>query len=1317
MKTSFKIPRLALSGLCLMPVMQQFATADIFTTNLDGFMQVGPADNLINGGANRIVAAGGITNPLVEILAGTVFTADGPTPGITVDTDDYFSASATGLFGPPAGNNIPPLLAPGDIVIPSTGVILNDGSITGGTHGLDGLNNRFLLINSGVLSGAQAGIVQIGGGSFIVNSGTISGGSSSAIHGITNGADDVIVHNTGILNGGANFGVLLDDNSLVINSNMITGASAGVSLGGGSSLYNLEGGVITGTIGYRYATQNQSAGDFIMLFNWGEITGTGGTAVLGSGGSDSFFFNPGSIINGNINAGAGADLVFVEASPSGNVEINGNIDGGAGADDISLFADRGGIFLNGSIIANPALLSAAPDMVDLTSINGGNIILTGGISSGSGSDVIRLLSDIGGIIDINGNLSGGLGADIIELRAFDSGTIRVGGDVQGGLGDDFIGLWSFDSGVIQIDGDIEGGLGNDFVDINVGNFGGVRVLGDVAGGLGNDWINLFADSSGFIEILGDIEGGLGQDVMHLQAFGGGVILVNGDIDGGLGSDQFWLYADGGEIIVEGSLIANPLLNILAADDAIDLTAINGGTITIDGAIVTGSGDDFLSILSQEGGLVRIMGGIDMGLGDDILTLDTSNDWGAPGSIIVAGGITGGGANQVLNLAGGLMMAPVFTGGSDFEDFTEAMRGTGMNLILGDVNTIQDLFKTGEGVAMISGYDVGAGMFDANASHEIDRIQVDGGGLYISGDLAATPSVPGGLAEIVVGPGGAELGGTGNWNANVLLEAGSISAGGIPMNLDWSLGGTSGPIISSIGELAITGSLRLESGAFIRHDLRPQLDAGMIAAGNGSDLIRHTSAGSGFVSFDPGSRVVLSPSDINRVVSDGRYVVVSSDSQIEGMPGGIAVQFNANVGDEGPYRGTLVPALKGSGTQVVSGTMLERFSTLGIVANGAGEDLVIDVLHDYAGVGATLGNNEAGMGAALDASVTSSNPLLQDFIASLDYSDLGTAQRTLSAMVPTDVLGISTSIVSSNFRMNRMIQNRLAGLRDTSSGMATTMVPMSKGSKTPASPACFQDPNLWGALSYDWQDSKNIKGEVAYFSVGADVRVAPNVIMGIMLEGSTADANFTGGSTDIESIRTAVYATYGSSSGFYADFLLGYGRHDIDIRRTLGGLLGGQYATSKTNGDSFQAMLMAGYTIDSASIKHGPFAGFEYQTLDVDAYTQKSPLPIDVSATTVNSSRGIIGYRAQARFDRFVPFGSLAYAHEFENGNLSTRASLPGGAVFPLTGASIGSAVLVGLGSGYDISESMRCQVGYFGEISTESGIDSHGASVSFNFSF
>ena len=901
-------------------------------------------------------------------------------------------------------------------------------------------------------------------------------------------------------------------------------------------------------------------------------------------------------------------------------------------------------------------------------VNSGTISATGNFTIGAALGNNGVVYNLAG-----GSISGG--ATGITGSGITGGiTLYNWGTVSGGIAAISGSALAADSINLNYGSIINGGIatlgGADVINLNADYFGDVTVNGSIAGGAGVDTINLTADS---------------LDPVFGFSFANGNVFVDGDIDGGAGVDT------------------------------INLTTSNSGTIYVSGELDGSGGDDIFNLVSNSGALV--VGSIDGGGNADSINLTSTG-----GALVVLEGIDGDSGTDTLTISGGLTSLIDFSGDTTIQDFIESANGSGLTLILEQVVGIETLTKNDAGLALISGYNSTDNVFDSSAIVEADNIAVNSGALYINGSLESTS---GGRSAVTVNAGA--LGGTGTWNADVNVISGGISAGQVPVNLDWNTAdsssdtGSTTPVIDPVGTLTINGSLTLGSGAFIRQDLKTQQNSSVIVGGDGSDLIIHNTDGGGVVTLDPNSAVRLSPLNLNQAVSDGDVTIIDSDSAINGTPGTVTVQVNGNIQDNSIFRGSLVPFLSGTQTANLSGTNLAAFTTLAVVNDGSGQSLVAFVQHDYAGL-AGLTANQSAIGAAIDNLVSSPNALVQDFIGALDLSSSQVAVETIASLSPEAQISQALALVNSNYRINRLVQNHLSDVRSSDTVRIPVGAPSAKAEVAPT-PASSNRGNVWGAVSYDKQDyegdesGSDYDGDVTAFTAGVDYRVAPQLVLGVLLDGSTADYDYnSGGDSDVDSLRFTAYGTWGAATGLYSDFLVGYGSHDLDFHRPYGGILGGS-ASGSTDASSIQALWTVGYSIVSQNVKHGPFAGLEYQKVDVDGYDENGILPIGVDSYDVDSLRGLIGYRAEATFGRFSPYVTVAYAHEFKDDEVETKSNIAG-SPFTIRTAGLGSSIVVTTGVGITLNPSLSLNVGYRGDISVESdGVTSNGGTLGLNWAF
>ncbi|RYD37430.1 MAG: autotransporter outer membrane beta-barrel domain-containing protein [Verrucomicrobiaceae bacterium] len=948
------------------------------------------------------------------------------------------------------------------------------------------------------------------------------------------------------------------------------------------------------------------------------------------------------------------------------------------------------VLLNAAIVSAPGytinnagtLSSMVEGIFVETAASGSTTINNNGIIEG-GSDGIYFNGD-GGFITNMGTIRGITGVDSDGIEGFSNITVMNSGLITGAAGifaEDNLRVTNNAGSTISGTTDAAiNAVNSAFVD----NLGTIRSTAIDAIIINND---------GEIFNGGLIEGATngiftGTGLSLLNEAGGRIIGLNGiGVDAGAGAE---IFNDPGAVI-SGTLggVSVGALGYVENDGTISGNGGDGVTLGMGGEILnSGIIEGTTGIVANNGstitssGIIRstAIGGnaFSGGAGADNLFFNAGS--------LVSGNVLGGGGGNTITFVGGLS-SPTSPG----------------NLIRGSVTGFSTITKNGVGVALIGGVaDVGNGLVIS-----ADTIAITGGGLYFNADIGGS-TVP----QATINAGGAAIGGTGVWNANVNITAGGatpggISAGAIPINLD------ANPE-NAVGSVAITGDVVHTAGSFIRLDI---VSGAPVIDGINSDIIEQIGAGN---TYDvTGANLRISSTNGNKAISDGTYTLVDSDEAIigAGTIGTIGIQFNANTAATGPFLPTE------SGSNATNTVLTNFFLTTGL--EDGGTNLVINIDRNYAGLPG-LTQNQSALGGALDSAVGSSDPLVQSFIAALDFSNLAAVQAALAALNPEVFIDFSAGIVNTNYRLHRTLQDHLAGTRSAEDVVRMQVGAQmdSKGGMTATPDAVSSPPKftVWGSTSYDWQDyegstsANDFDGETAAITAGFDYRVSPDLLLALVLDGSNSEFDSDAFRSDIDSFRAIVYGTWGRSTGLYSDFMVGYGDHDLDLDRRMGGILGGS-SSSTTDATSWQALWTIGYTFGDTRIKHGPYAGLEYQNVEIDGYDQSGGLPVAVEGYDDESFRALLGYRVNTKLGRLTPYASIAYAHEFEDDGVSTTASV-GGASFRIRGAERGSAVILTAGTGISVTDMLQFDVGYRGEVSVEDeGIDSHGATVGLKYRF
>jgi outer membrane lipase/esterase len=169
------------------------------------------------------------------------------------------------------------------------------------------------------------------------------------------------------------------------------------------------------------------------------------------------------------------------------------------------------------------------------------------------------------------------------------------------------------------------------------------------------------------------------------------------------------------------------------------------------------------------------------------------------------------------------------------------------------------------------------------------------------------------------------------------------------------------------------------------------------------------------------------------------------------------------------------------------------------------------------------------------------------------------------------------------------------------------------------------------------------------TLGADLRSNDNLSMGVALGLSRNTANFNGGGRyDLNDTSALAYATYHVGGGY----LGGYGEAghsnftDVSRNIELGPLL--RTETGNPNGSHLGAGVTGGWWFGEGTLKNGPFANLEYQSIRVDGYHENGN---DSTAMWFGSQHrkaliSTLGWRLQGQWQTanttFIPYAEVAY---------------------------------------------------------------------------
>ena len=390
-----------------------------------------------------------------------------------------------------------------------------------------------------------------------------------------------------------------------------------------------DGGQLANLAGENLISNQSNNNGFVNIEN-----------LTGAAEDDSFIFEDGGRISGDVTGGAGMNhlnysartddiMATLTASDVGGFDGRATAIGG-GIEDIDRLT--GGVGTNSltgtSATATWTLVGAAENTY---AVGGQRLIFSNfeNLTGGAGADAFNIMAVL------MGNLAGGAGDDTFTFE----NNASIMGDLTGGAGTDTL-IGDDDGNTFTLTGNGAGMLAGKITG------GGFTNVENLTGGAGADTFNINANHSG------DMTGAAGDDAFNLNA------TLTGNVAGGAGADTF-TFAN--NTSVSGSITGGAgrdHLNYSARADDITVTLTGSYALGFDGrATATGGIED----------IDRLTGGAGM---DSLTGYDAIATWtlGAQGSTYRAG-------SESLAFSG----FDTFTGGAGddtfiLEDNTSIMGG-------------------------------------------------------------------------------------------------------------------------------------------------------------------------------------------------------------------------------------------------------------------------------------------------------------------------------------------------------------------------------------------------------------------------------------------------------------------------------------------------------------------------------------------------------------------------------------------------------------------------------------------------------------------
>ena len=1067
----------------------------------------------------------------------------------------------------------------------------------------------------------------------------------------------------------------------------------------------------------KTAPQHLAVGLFLALISSGSTfaaviftSGTNGQLNVPAvdSGADSYVLDGGGIFVGPFSAVFNSGLTIT--GDNGNTDVvtvdndnhsiinNGVLNGGNDGDGIRVNKDitnSGGITNNdgAKIIGKRGINDDGKQEVHVTNL---------GEITGLDGDGIRVGDDS---VITNGNV---LGTDTGKIEGKDGGA--------GIRGEDNLTVTNNSGSVIL--GDDDGIDTGD--DASIINSSGSSITGGNRGinAEGSDGLTVFNRGS----ITGNGEDGIdSDDFASITNYASGIITGTGD-DGidvennsivdnygsitGTGDDGIDIDDDGivnnysSGIITGGSgdgieakddLAVNNSGSITGSDDGITL---NSGTITnnFGGIISGGSGGGDAGVEGSGPGTVDVnnnFGGLITGFTGVKLSGDSADLVENSGTITGTGGtaIKMGSGDDTTNINNGSTINGDVDGGDD----VDTVNFSGNNTTDGDVFGYEEANKTGGGFSLVEG------------SLESDEVNVKDGLLTLTEGLDATTTAVGGFGDP------AELGGAGTFTSDsfAIDSRGVISPGLRPLSIDFS---------KSIGTMTLAGDTVFSSNSTYRVDFNP-----WSGSHDQIDVL-------GDLDLNGGSRLAVGPTNVDAPIQDDRYLVIDQTAAVDGdeTSGNFTDHFfvleNDVINDQAdsPYW------VASPGTFYSSAVSLGSFVSE--------EDVYLTVHHDYTNIPGLSESGHAFAGYLNNIlSEAPDHSTLADFLGFIDYSDDYLTADVLNSYNPTLHVSAGDTLLHTGHSLNRLIENHLAGLRNRAAPVAPAPQPQydAKGGMLPSDKSGYAAPvyghkwTAWATGSYESLNYErgsglgDLDGDTAAATFGIDYQVNDSFYLGVV--GQLGRTDYDEGrytELDIDSSYFGLYGTYDNANGYYLDFLLAYSDHDIDTQRYV-------YpgSTSASYGaDGFTGMLGGGYMMSNQGVwSWGPVASVEYQSLDIDSFSESGLLGLNANSRDVDSLRSLLGIKAEYTSGRFDWDGAVRWAHDFsgdDDRDITAGFGGIGGGFRTSAYDRAEDAVILNLGVSTNLTESFSVGLSYFGEISLDdNGVDSHGGALEARFSF
>jgi len=172
------------------------------------------------------------------------------------------------------------------------------------------------------------------------------------------------------------------------------------------------------------------------------------------------------------------------------------------------------------------------------------------------------------------------------------------------------------------------------------------------------------------------------------------------------------------------------------------------------------------------------------------------------------------------------------------------------------------------------------------------------------------------------------------------------------------------------------------------------------------------------------------------------------------------------------------------------------------------------------------------------------------------------------------------------------------------------------------------------------------------TLGGDLRANDNLSLGaaLGLGRNSADVN-GGGRYDLNDTALLAYATYHVDGGYVGAYGEAGHSNFTDVNRTIQLGLLNRTETGDPNGSHLGAGLTGGWWFGQGTLKNGPFANAEFQSIRVDAYQENGDdsTAMHFGSQHRNALISTLGWRLQGQWQTqntlLIPYAELAWNHD------------------------------------------------------------------------